>query len=74
MRLDHAAGQVHRPQDVLEAGVLGRGKDPPGRLQLVDLPEPLEPGIIDDRLLGDLSLGQSLRRGERNVAVDRHRG
>ena len=49
-RLDHAACQVHRPQDVLKAGVLGRGIDPPGGLQLVDLAEPLDPGVIDDRL------------------------
>ena len=69
-RLDHAAGQVHRPQDVLKAGVLGRRVDPPGGLQLVDLAEPLDPGMIDDRLLRDLSLGQPLRRGERDISVD----
>ena len=53
------AGQVHGPQDVLEAGVLGRGIDPPGGLQLVDLPQPLDPGVVDDPLLGDLALRQA---------------
>ena len=48
-RLDHAAGQVHHAQHMLKAGVLGRGIDPPGGLQLVDLPQPLDPGMVDDR-------------------------
>ena len=65
------AGQVHRPQHVLEPGVFGRGKDPPGGLQLVNLPQPLEPGVVDDLLLGDLVLRQPHGRGKRNVAVDR---
>ena len=69
-RRHRAAGQVHGPQHVLEAGVLGRGKDPPGGLQLVDLPQPLQPGVIDDLLLGDLALGQPAPRGEGDVAVD----
>ena len=69
-RLDHAAGQVHRPQHVLETGVLGRRVDQPGGLQLVDLAEPLDPGIIDDRLFGNLAVGQPLRRNKRDVAVD----
>ncbi len=58
-RLDHAAGEVHRPEHVLEAGMLGRRIDQPGGLQLVDLAEPLDPGIVDDRLFGDLAFGQS---------------
>ena len=65
------AGQVHRPQHVLEPRVFGRGKDPPGGLQLVNLPQPLEPGVVDDLLLGDLALRQPHRRGEGDVAVDR---
>ena len=65
------AGQVHRPQHVLEPRVLGRGKHPPGGLQLVNLPQPLEPGVVDDLPLGDLAFRQARRRGERNVAVDR---
>ena len=70
-RRDRPAGQVHRPEHVLEPRVLGRGKDPPGGLQLVDLPQPLDPGVVDDLLLGDLALGQPGRRGERDVPVDR---
>ena len=58
------------PSDVLEAGVLGRGIDPPGGLQLVDLPQPLHPGVVDDPLLGDFALGQPRRRGEGDIAVD----
>ena len=53
---DRAAGQVHGPQHVLEARVLGRGEDPPGRLQLVDLPQPLDPGVVDDLLFRHLPL------------------
>ena len=68
--LDHAAGQMHRTEHVLEAGVLGRGIDQPGGLQLVDLAEPLNPGMVDDRLFGDLAFGQSVRRDEGDVAVD----
>ena len=52
------AGQVHRPEGVLKSRVLGGGIDPPGGLQLVDLPQPLHPGVVEDPLLGDLALGQ----------------
>ena len=69
--VDRPAGQVHGPQNVLEAGVLGRGEDPPGGLQLVDLPQPLDPGVVDDLLLGDLALRQPGRRGEGDVPMDR---
>ena len=55
---------------MLKAGVLGRRIDPPGGLQLVDLPQPLHPGIVDDLLLGDFSLGQSRGRAEGDIAVD----
>ena len=70
-RGDGPAGQVHRPEHVLEPRVLGRGKDPPGGLQLVNLPQPLQPGMVDDLLLGHLARRQPRRRGERDVAVDR---
>ena len=75
-RRDRPAGQVHRPQHVLEPRVLGRGKDPPGRLQLVNLPQPLQPGVVDNLLLGDL-VARAVRswsgnRGcKRDIAVDR---
>ena len=50
--------------------MLGGGEDPPGRLQLVDLAEPLDPGMIDDGLFRDLALGRPLGRGEGDIAVD----
>ena len=46
---DGPAGQVHRPQDMLEPRVLGRRKNPPGSLQLVDVSQPLEPGMRRER-------------------------
>jgi len=39
---------MHRAHDVLKARVFGRGKYPPGGLQLMDLPQPLDPRVIDD--------------------------
>ena len=57
--VDRPAGQVHGAEHVLEPRVLGRRIDPPGRLQLVDLPEPLQPRVIDNPLLGDLAFGQA---------------
>ena len=41
------ARQVHGPEHVLEPRMFGRGKNPPGGLQLMNLPEPLEPGVVD---------------------------
>ena len=62
---------MHRAEHVLKPRVFGRGEDPPGGLQLVNLPKPLEPGVVDQFALGDFALGQSDRRGEGDVAVDR---
>ena len=56
------AGQVHGPHDVLEPGVFGTGIDPPGGLQLVDVPQPLDPRMVDDLPLGGLALPR--RRAE----------
>jgi hypothetical protein len=39
-------------------------------LQLVDLPQPLHPGMIDQVLLGDLPLWQGSGGGESDIAVD----
>ena len=52
--VDGSAGQVHDSHDVLEPGVLGRREDPPGGLQLMDLPHPLHPRMVDDLLLRNL--------------------
>ena len=57
--VDGQRGQVHDPQDVLEAGMLGRRKDPPGRLQLVNLPHPLDPRMVDDLLFRDFARRQA---------------
>src|SRR5229473_2412177 len=46
------AGEVHRTQRMLESGMLRRREDPPRALQLVDAPEPLQPGAVDQVLLG----------------------
>ena len=66
---DGPAGQVHHPQHVLEAGVLGGGIDPPGGLQLMDLPQPLHPGMVDDLPFRDFSLGQSGIGDEGDIAM-----
>ena len=49
------AGEVHRAQGMLEPGVLRSGKTPPGALQLVDPPQPLQPGIVEDVLFGNIA-------------------
>ena len=67
------AGQVHHAQHVLEAGVLGRGIDPPGGLQLMDLPQPLDPGMVDDLPFRDFALGQPRRR-RTGCSRERRRG
>ena len=56
---------------MLKPHVLGRGKDPPGRLQLVNLPHPLHPRMVDNRLLGHLARRQPRFRDEGNVPVNR---
>ena len=70
-RGDRPARQVHCPEHVLEARMFGRGKDPPGGLQLVNLPQPLKPGVVDQFAFGHFPYRQARRRGEGNVAVDR---
>ena len=50
---------MHDAQHVLEAGMLGGGIDPPGGLQLMDLPQPLDPGMVDDLAFRDFALGQA---------------
>ena len=61
-------GQVHRPQRVLEARVLGGREHPPRRLQLVDASQALEPGVVDQLLLGDARHAAGL--GDPQVAID----
>jgi hypothetical protein len=45
---------VHGPQGMLKPAVFGRRVDPEGTLQLVDVSEPLHPGMADEFLLGHI--------------------
>jgi hypothetical protein len=51
--------------------MLGRRVDPPGGLQLMDLPQPLDPGVIDDLPLRDLTVPRGRTGDKRYVPVDR---
>lgn len=57
--MDGNRTQVHDAQYVLETHMFCGGEDPPGGLQLVDLPESLHPGVIDEFLFGGFGSGQS---------------
>ena len=70
--LGEAAGQVHGPQRVLEAAVLGGRKHPARGLQLRDAPQPLHPRRVDQVLLGGLA-GDAARARVEDVLVDRIR-
>jgi hypothetical protein len=70
--LGEAAGQVHGPQRVLEAAVLGGRKHPARRLQLGDAPKSLHPRRVDEILLGGLA-GDTARTRVEDVLVDRIR-
>ena len=66
-----SAGQVHDAQYVLKPGVFGRGENPPRGLQLMDLPQPLQPRMIDDLPLGNFASRESLVRHQRHVTMQR---
>ena len=55
-------GLVHDPEAVGEARVLGRREDPACALQLADPAQPLQPGRVEEVLLGDVLGGQPGRR------------
>ena len=61
---------MHDAQHVLETGVFRRGKDPPCGLQLVDLPQPLYPRMIDDLAFRHFAIDGAAGAGEGDVAVD----
>ena len=73
------AGLVHDPEPVREARVLRGREDPPGALELADPAQALEPGRVEQVLLGHLLVRQSGRTGlvrrealgQLDVAVDR---
>ena len=81
-RVQRAAPQprlVHDPQAVGEPGVLGRREHPARALELRDPAQPLEPGRVEQVVLGDVlvgvaggaRLGGGQPLGELDVAVDR---
>ena len=65
------AGHVHGSQGVLEPAVLGGGVDPAGALELVDPPQALEPGRVDEVLFRFFPRVLRSRDGEPGVLVDR---
>src|SRR4030088_2704244 len=64
-------GEVHRAKRVLEPRMLCRGENPPRALQLMNTPQALEPGVVDEVLLRRLS-GHAARPpfGDAKVSVD----
>src|SRR5207247_4271261 len=72
-------GNVDGPERVDKPGVLGGRVDPPSALELEDVAEPLDPGRIDQLLLGRLLLrgarlppgGAREGDGEGDVLVNR---
>lgn len=62
---------MHDAKNVLESRMLGGGKDPPGSLQLPNLPHALHPRMIDNVTLANLARGMAVWRHESNVSVDR---
>lgn len=62
---------MHGTHHMLKSHVLRRRKNPPGCLQLMNMPEPLDPRMINDILLGCLSRRETRARNERNVSVNR---
>src|SRR5438105_2347752 len=55
-------------QRVLEPRVLAARENPPGRLQLVDSPQSLQPGVIEQVLLGRLGVAPQ-PFGDLDIAV-----
>ena len=72
-------GLVHDPEAVGEARMLGGREDPARALELADPAQALEPGGVEQVLLGDLLVGEPGERGfvgrkplgQLDVAVDR---
>lgn len=63
---------VHRPQGMDEAGMLGRRIDPTGALELINVPEALDPRGIDQIFFGELvRIRSRVRNGEGDILVNR---
>ncbi len=69
--VDHPRCEVHHAENMLKSHMLGGREDPPGCLELVDMPHPLHPRVIDDLLLGDLAGRQPAAGDEGDIPVDR---
>ena len=54
---------MHDAQAVGEARVLGGREDPARALELADPAQPLEPGRVEQVLLGDILVGEAGDRG-----------
>ena len=52
------------PDDVLKPCVLGRRIDPPGCLQLVNLPQPLQPRMIEQHPFAGFARFNDRRKGD----------
>ena len=61
---------MHGSDHMLEPSVLGRRKNPPSRLQLMDLAKTLDPRVVDDLALGDFRFTVGNDRGEGDIVVD----
>ena len=67
--INHTAGHMHGADNVLEPSMFGRGVNPPSGLQLVNLPQSLEPRVIKQHPFRGFAIGHN--RDERHIAVNR---
>jgi hypothetical protein len=61
---------VHDADDVLKPRVLGGWIHPPGGLELMNLPQTLDPSVVDDFTFRDFVARRRRPRHERYVAVN----
>lgn len=61
---------MHGPEGMLKAAVLGGGVDPPGALKLVDIPKPLQIGRVNEVFLGGLLFTVGRGDGEGDVLMN----
>jgi hypothetical protein len=65
-----AARNVHGPEGVLKPAVLGRGINPERTLQLMNVSQSLDPGMIQQGFLGGLFPQMGTGAGVMNVSMD----
>src|SRR3972149_1165306 len=61
---------MHGPDGVLKAAVLGGRVDPPGALKLIDVPKPLQPVSVNEVFLGRLLFTIGKGDSEGNVLMN----